>query len=76
VKRQDEPVGHPVHAPQHLHDLEQDLMKVGIEVAEHRPRHGVEHGRVDVGGAGAAEQPLRRAKLGMSLVHAQERGAP
>ena len=60
VEREHEPVGHAVDAPQHVHDLEQDLVEVGVQVAEHRPPHGVEYGGVYVRRPGAAEEPLRR----------------
>ena len=51
-------------APQHGDDVEQDVVQVRVEVAEHRPLHRVEHGGVDVRGSGAAEQPLRRVEHG------------
>ena len=64
VEREDEPVGHPVDAPQHVDDVEQDVVKVRVEVAEHRLPHRVEHGRVYVRGSGAAQESLGRPQLG------------
>ena len=64
VEWQHEAVRHPVHAPQQLHDVEEDLVHLRVEVPEHRPGHRFEHRRVHVRGTGAAQQPLGRAKLG------------
>ena len=69
VEREHEAVRHPVHAPEQLDDVEQDLVHLRVEVAEHRPRHGFKHRWVHVRGTRAAEQPLGRAKLGESVVH-------
>ena len=73
VQRQDEPVRHAVDAPQHRDDVEQDVVQVGVEVAEHRPAHRVEHRRVHVRRAGAAQKSLRRLELGE--VHVPQGGA-
>jgi hypothetical protein len=64
VEGQHEAVGHPVDAPQHGDDVEQDVVKVGVEVAEHRLAHRVEHGRVYVRGSWAAQKSLGRPELG------------
>jgi hypothetical protein len=69
VERQHQAVRHPVHPPQQVHDVEEDLVHRRVEVAEHRLRHGFEHRGVHVRGAGAAEQPLGGSKLGESVVH-------
>ena len=69
VERQHQAVGHPVHAPQQVHDVEEDLVHLRVEVAEHRPCHRVEHRGVYVRRAGAAEQPFGRPKPGESVVH-------
>jgi hypothetical protein len=71
VERQHQPVGHPVHAPQQRHDVEENLVHPRVEMAEHRARHRVEHGGVHVCRSGAAEQPLWRSKLGEGVFHPQ-----
>src|ERR1039458_5394609 len=44
---------------QRRHQLGQDIVQVGIEMAEQRPLHRLEHGRRDIAGARAAEQAFR-----------------
>jgi hypothetical protein len=64
VQGEHQAAGRAVHAPEHLHDVQQDLVERRVEMAEHRPAHRVEHVRVDVRGAGAAEQALGRREMG------------
>jgi hypothetical protein len=71
VQREDEPVGHAVDASQHRHDLEQDLVHVRIEVTEHRPAHGREHRRFDVGRARTAQEALRRVDRRQVCAHSR-----
>ena len=37
---------------------------IRVEVAEHRPAHRVQHGGVNVGRAGSAQEALGRPELG------------
>ena len=64
VKGEHEPVRHAIDASQHRDDVQQDLVEVRVEVAEHGPAHRVEHGGVYVRRAGAAQEPLGGPELG------------
>ena len=57
-------LGRPPRVTQQLDRVEQQLVQIGVEVAEHRPLHRGDHARVGVGGAGAGEQPRRRIEWG------------
>ena len=64
VEREHQPVGHAVDAPQHRDDVEQDLVEVGVEVAEHRLLHRVEHRGVNVRRARVRTGAARAAGAG------------
>ena len=69
VEREHQDVRHPVHAQQQADDVEEDLVHLRVEMAEHRPCHRLEYGGIHVRRPGPAEQPLRRSKLGESVFH-------
>ena len=62
LQRQRDAVLDAVDGAQHLDQLEQELVERRIEVAEHRLTHRGQHGRLYVGGARAAEEPVWRGK--------------
>jgi hypothetical protein len=62
-EREDVAVRHAPDGAQQRHDLVEDRVERGIEVAEHRAAHGRNDGGLGVRRPGAAEQPVRGIEL-------------
>jgi hypothetical protein len=68
-ERDRESVAAAVGRLQQLDQVLQDLVEVGVEMAQHRPLHGLEHARVDVGRARTAQQALGRVEWCRQVAH-------
>ena len=69
AERPREAVAALVSAGDHVAQVEQDLVEGRVEVAHHRPLHGLEHLGVNVGRPGPTQQAGGRREFGNRICH-------